>query len=195
MITETAPIDALIQRFGRINRKRSLETIGQTKNIYVIAPPEIKKDALPYNLDELKRSFAVLPDGQILRERELQEKIDFVFPDINFLDIEEHSIFKSDGRVTIDKLTHKSKSILFELLDIDSVSCICEGDLSEYEESYFERRLELEIPVGYFNVRSMNQSQKGNKPFIIPDKAYNMDLGLDVNKITENNFDVNNQLL
>jgi CRISPR-associated endonuclease/helicase Cas3 len=195
MVTETAPIDALIQRFGRVNRKRTEDTIGKTKPIYVIAPPENKNDALPYGMEVLKRSYDVLEDSQILKERDLQGKIDFVFPEIDFMNIEEHAVFKSDGRITIDKLTHRSKSILFDLLEIDGVSCICEGDLEEYENSYFERRLELEIPVRYFAVRGMNQAQKGNKPFIIPDKAYDFESGLDVKQIRENNFDVTNQIL
>ncbi len=195
MITETAPIDALIQRFGRVNRKRSMNTIGKTKPVYVIAPPESKMDALPYDLEVLKKSFEALPDSDILREKDLQEKIDYVFPEINFLNIEEHAIFKQDGKIKIDKLTHHGKSILFELLDIDSVSCICESDVDEYGNSYFEKRLEMEIPVRYFNVRAMNQVQSGNKPFIIPDKAYNQESGLDVRKISENNFDVNLQML
>jgi CRISPR-associated endonuclease/helicase Cas3 len=195
MITETAPIDALIQRFGRINRKRSLDTIGQTKNIHIIKPPENENEAKPYDLEILKRSFEILPNGEVLKERELQDKIDFAFPDIDFMNIEEHSVFKSDGRITIDQLTHVSKSLLFELLDIDSVSCICEQDETEYTNSYLEKRLELEIPVRYFKVRTMNQIQVGNKPFIIPDKAYHEELGLDVKKISEYNFDVNNQIV
>jgi len=81
------------------------------------------------------------------------------------------------------------------LLDIDSVSCICEGDLEEYENADFERRLELEIPVRYFAVRGMNQAHQGNKPFVVPNKAYNLETGLDVKKIKENNFDVTNQIL
>jgi len=44
MITETAPIDALIQRFGRINRKRTAETIGKYKPIYIIALPQKDSD-------------------------------------------------------------------------------------------------------------------------------------------------------
>ncbi|WP_192349020.1 CRISPR-associated helicase Cas3' [Algoriphagus sp. Y33] len=195
MVTETAPIDALIQRFGRVNRKRTEDTIGKPKPIYVIAPPENKNDALPYDVEVLQRSYDVLEDSQVLKERDLQGKIDYVFPEIDFMNIEEHSVFKSDGKITIDKLTHRSKSILFDLLEIDGVSCICEGDLEEYENSDFERRLELEIPVRYFAVRGMNQAQKGNKPFIIPDKSYDFEIGLDVKQIRENNFDVTNQIL
>jgi CRISPR-associated endonuclease/helicase Cas3 len=195
MITEAAPLDALAQRFGRINRKRSLDNQGNTKAIYVIAPPDDKKTALPYDLEVLKRTYDVLSDGEIFQERDLQAKIDQVFQTIDFMNIEEHSVFKSDGNITISKLTHRSKSILFELLEIDSVSCICEGDQNEYESSGFERRLELEIPIRYFNVCKMNQSEKGNKPFIIPDKAYTNEFGLIASLIKEENFDSNNQIL
>lgn len=195
MITEAAPLDALIQRFGRINRKRTNETIGIMKDVYVIEPSTNKKEALPYDLEIVSKSYEVLPDGETLFERELQEKIDKVFTTINFLNIEEHAVFKSNGSISIDQLTNRSKSILFELLDIDSVSCICESDQTEYEGSGFERRLELEIPVRYFSVCKMNQSQKGNKPFIILDMAYDAEKGLDVKKIKEQNFDVNNQIL
>ena len=96
---------------------------------------------------------------------------------------------------SINQLTHRSKSILFELLEIDSVSCICESDQFEYENADYERRLELEIPIRYFIVCKMNQSKKGNKPFIIPDKAYSEKIGLIVSFIKEENFDFNNQLL
>jgi CRISPR-associated endonuclease/helicase Cas3 len=195
MITECAPLDALAQRFGRVNRNRTLDNLGNTKNIYVIAPPNDKKAALPYDLDVLNRTYEVLPDGDIFKERDLQIKIDQVFPNIDFLNIEEHAVFKSDGSMSINLLTHRSKSILFELLEIDSVSCICEGDQSEYENSGFERRLELEIPIRYFTVCKMNQSQKGNKPFIIPDKAYSEEMGLITSLIKEENFDFNNQIL
>lgn len=195
MITEAAPLDALIQRFGRINRKRNFETIGKLKDVYVIAPPEGVKEARPYDLEILRKSFDVLPDNGALHERYLQEKIDSVFPEIDFLNIEEHSKFKRDGRITIDKLTHVGKSILFELLEIDSVSCILEMDQEEYESSGFEERLKLEIPVRYFWVKEMRQSQKGNKPFIVPDKAYDCDLGLEVREISDKNLDSKYQFL
>lgn len=195
MVTECAPIDALIQRFGRINRKRSKETIGKVKPVYVIVPPESEREAKPYDLDILNRTFEVLPDGEVLKERHIQEKIDQVFPTIDFMNIEEHAVFKADGSIRIDFLTHRSKSILFELLDIDSVSCITEGDEDFYNNSLFEERLNLEIPVRYFSVRGMRQSRKGNRPFIVPDKAYSFETGLDIKLISESNFDVNHQIL
>lgn len=195
MITETAPLDALIQRLGRINRKRTELSIGKLKDVYVIAPGENDRDARPYDLEILHKSFNVLEDGKPLKETDLQSKIDQVFTDINFLNIEEHSVFKSDGRFTLSKLTHRSKAILFELLEIDSVSCITEDDVDAYENGDFETRLQLEIPVAYWSVAKMEQSKKGNKPFIIPEAAYNKEIGLQPNKIKQENFNVLNRFL
>lgn len=195
MITECAPLDTLIQRFGRINRKRTEQTIGTYKDVYVIAPPESEKEVKPYDLDTVKRSFDVLEDGEILHERDLQDKMDQVFTEIDFLSIEEHSVFKTDGRFTIDKLTHNSKAILFQLLDIDSVPCILESDREMYENGNFETRLSLEIQVQFWMVAKMDQSKKGNKPFIIPDTAYDFNTGLDTSKIKEEYFNVLNRFL
>jgi len=195
MITETAPLDAMIQRFGRINRKRSIKTIGQYKNVYVIAPPDNIVNARPYDVDTLIRSYEVLEDNTLLRERGLQAKIDEVFTRIDFLDIEEHTVFKSNGKITIDRLTHNGKAILFQLLDIDSASCILESDQEEYENGDFEMRLALEIQVQHYVVSKMAQSKKGNKPFIIPDASYSFDTGLDISKIKEANFNISNRFL
>lgn len=194
MITAAAPLDALIQRFGRINRKRNRDTIGKFKNVYVIAPSEIDKNDKPYNLTIIQKSFDVLEDGKVLRERDLQEKVDQVFTEIDFMKIEEHCKFK-EGEFTIQKLTHRSKAILFELLEIDSVSCITEDDVEAYENGDFETRLNLEIPVAYWSVAKMEQAQKGNKPFIIPEVAYDFESGLNQSKIKLENFNVLNRFL
>lgn len=195
MITATAPLDALIQRFGRVNRKRTKETIGKLKDIYVVAPPNNDKDARPYDLDVLLKSFEVLPNNQVLQENELQKKIDQVYTEIDFLKIDEHSIYHPEKGFSLRKLTHRGKAILFDLLQIDSVSCITESDVEEYEVGNFESRLNYEMSVNYWHVAKMQQSEKGNKPFIIPDKAYDFETGLDVSEIKQENFNVLNQFL
>ena len=196
MITDCAPIDALIQRFGRINRKRTADTIGKFKPVYVIAPPEEKKEALPYDLDVLTRTYEVLPDGEVLHEKDLQTKINQVFPEIDFMDIEEHAVFKADGRFSLDMLTHKSKSYLLNLLEIDSVSCIIQADEERYRMGKYEDRLNMEIPARYWSVKNMYQLLKiGNQPFVVPDKAYDPELGLDLSKVKQENLDVNYQII
>lgn len=178
MITECAPIDALIQRFGRINRKRSKETIGHYKPIYVLSPPEDKTDALPYGLEVLHRTFEVLPDDRLMEEREVQRMIDFVYTSIDLVNIERFSVFK-DGKWIIKELWHNSKSALLETLDIDSVTCIDEADKELYDTVSFEDQSRMEIPVSFRSVafRGLDKSTNGSKPFIIPSRAYESELG------------------
>ncbi|MCH2085452.1 MAG: CRISPR-associated helicase Cas3', partial [Saprospiraceae bacterium] len=121
MITDAAPLDALIQRFGRINRKRTEKTIGRYKPIYVLPPPEDEKAAKPYDLEIIKRSYEQLPNGEVFYEREAQEKIDKVFTNFKHPSIEQNAQFKN-GQFQIKELTHVSKSVLLESLGIDSVS-------------------------------------------------------------------------
>lgn len=194
MITETAPLDAMIQRFGRVNRKRTIDTIGKYKPIYLIAPPSDSKEALPYDADILKASYEILEDGKILHERELQEKIDGVFPEVNVMEIESHSIFKKDGKLTIDYLTHRPKSYLLELLEIDSVSCILEKDIEKYGLASFDERAMLEIPARYWQVKNFQQSDYGNRPFIVPSHAYSVELGFEIEK-TKMKFNVNDNII
>lgn len=178
MITECAPMDALIQRFGRINRKRTIETIGHYKPIYVLAPPTEKADALPYGLEVLQRTFDALPSGGLLKEKDAQILIDKVYPSIEFINIELSAVFK-EGQWMIKELWHNPKSSLLETLDIESVTCIEESDRDFYEAASYEDQAKLEIPISYRSVahRNLAKSSVGSNPFIIPSKAYNEDLG------------------
>lgn len=195
LITDCAPLDALIQRFGRVNRTRTPETIGIYKPVYVVAPPEQQTEALPYDAAILKQTYAVLPQGEVLHEEDLQAKIDHVFSQIDFLDIEEHAVFKSDGGFSLDMLTHRHKSCLLNLLDIDSVSCITQADVEAYREGNFETRLNLEIPARYRAVKHLQQLKySGNQPFVIPDEAYDADLGMDLSCVMNNRTKLNHQL-
>ena len=195
MFTETAPLDSLIQRFGRINRKRTDNTIGIYKDVYVVAPPDNETDAKPYDINTLEKSYNAISDGELLRECDMQGKMDEVFTELDLLNIEEYSIFKSDGRVAINKMTHHKESILMQLLEIDSVACITESDVEAYENGSYEDRIMLEIQTRYYVVSKMDQSDKGNKPFIIPDVAYSYDIGLETEKVKLENINVLNQFI
>ncbi|MGF7139802.1 CRISPR-associated helicase Cas3' [Roseimarinus sediminis] len=188
MITEAAPLDSMAQRFGRVNRKRSSETIGQYKPIYVLTPPEDEKEALPYSLEIIQRSYEALPNGELLDETELQTRIDQVFTEFDFLKIEQHSVFKESGKWSIDKLTHNPKAILLDLLEIDSVSCICEADEEIYLESTYEERARMEISTRYYVVKDLRQLDWGSKPFIVPDSSYNSETGFDVSLAKASNY-------
>jgi CRISPR-associated endonuclease/helicase Cas3 len=178
MITECAPIDALIQRFGRINRKRTKDTIGHYKPIYILTPPTEKADALPYGLDVLQRTYKALPNGELMKEKNSQYLIDLVYPSIEFVDIDLSSVFK-DGKWRIKELWHNPKSALLETLDIDSVTCIEESDRELYETAHYAEQAKLEIPVSYRSVayNKLDKSTIGSHPFIIPSKAYDPELG------------------
>ena len=177
MITEAAPLDALIQRFGRVNRKRTEKTIGHFKPVYVIAPPDDKNEALPYNLEVIKRSYYELPNGELLKETELQAKIDSVFTEIDFLKIESHSVFKECGKWSIAPLTHNSKALLLDLLEIDSVNCICEANEEAYKEAKYEERVKMTLSTRFWVVKNLRQLDYGSRPFIIPNKSYNSEIG------------------
>lgn len=196
MITETAPLDALIQRFGRVNRKRTQETIGVYKKVYVVEPLKTQKEVRPYDLDDILKSYEILPNGELLEEQSIQQKMDFVFDQVDVLDIEQHSIFKADGTFNQTLLTHNSKALLLEMLEIDSVVCIVESDREEYETSVdIETRLLLEIPIYYYMVRDLVQLEVGSKPYVIPDLAYSQELGLEVEALRSEKRNILNQML
>lgn len=176
MVTECAPIDALIQRFGRINRKRTFKTIGKLKPVYVLAPSEEKNDALPYDNEILQRSFDAL-NNTVLHEADVQNLLDTVYPEITTVDIELHTAFQN-GKWAIKELMHNPKSALFDLIEINSACCIVESDLEEYIQGYFSSRTILEIPVTpSIRFKGLNRIEEGMFPYLLPDKAYDPDLG------------------
>ena len=186
MITECAPIDALIQRFGRINRKRTLETIGKMKPVYVIAP-YAGKDALPYDPEVLQRSFDVLPDNGIMEETEVQSMLNKVYPDENFMNIDYSGAIFVNGKWMMKELRHNSKSALLETLDINSATCIVQSDEERYVRNESGTRSELEIPVSYRSVAylGLRMNKHGTCPYVIPDEVYDSELGLLPDKLRD----------
>ena len=118
LVTDCAPLDALIQRFGRINRKRSMSSVGKYKPVYVLAPMT-GKDALPYDEEVLRRSFDALPNGLLLEETHVRDMLDRVYPDEQFTNIDYAGVTFSDGQWIIKKLRHAARSTLLEVMDIN----------------------------------------------------------------------------
>lgn len=175
MISECAPIDALIQRFGRINRKRAIDMIGKYKPVYVIAPPVTEKEAVPYDVQILQKSFDVLPsDGAIMKECLIQKMIDKVYPSLDIENIDHTGVILNKTSWRIKKLRHKAKSALLAVLDYNSAVCITEDEKEKYLDSDDKTRMEIEIPVSLKSLRysDLEQLNIGSRPFVIPQKGY-----------------------
>lgn len=169
MITQCAPLDGMIQRFGRVNRKRNETTIGKFKPIHVIKP---SGHGLPYNKSILETSFDQLPDNfDLLKEKDLQYKIDCVYPTLNTKEIDVHLIYKN-GKYGIRELCNYKKAVLVDALEIESATCILECDRDKYLTANWEERLYLEIPINYKTISrhksKFEQLEVGAYPFVIP---------------------------
>lgn len=170
MITQCAPLDSLIQRFGRINRKRVAVNHRVYRPIHVIAP---EGNVLPYKMELLKRSFDQLPDnGDILQERCLQEKIDNVYRSVDTKEIDIHLAVK-DGDFSLINLTSRTEAVLLKALEIESATCILSADRDNYITATWEERINMEIPVNWKTIsRYRNKYEQlqdiGANPFVVP---------------------------
>ena len=190
LVTDAAPLDSLAQRFGRVNRRRTYETIGKYKPVCVITPSETDKDILPYNPDVVRRSFEFLPDG-LLHESQLQNLIDLVYGEVAIPAIDVHLAAGNTAPLRI--LCHRPKSVLIDALEIEGAVCIRQSDRDKYITTYGEARQNLEIPVPWRSIayyaRAWPRIETGSYPTVIPDDNYDAVLGLvlkSANKAEEN---------
>lgn len=169
MITQCAPLDGMIQRFGRVNRKRTKDTIGKYKPIHVIKP---SGSVLPYKMDVLQASYEQLPsEFEVLKERTLQGKIDKVYPTLDYKAIDIHLIYRNE-KCQIKELTNNRKAVLVEALEIESATCILECDRETYLTANWEERIQIEIPINYKTISrhksKYEQLEVGSYPFVVP---------------------------
>jgi len=180
MITKAAPIDALIQRFGRVNRKRLPKEKRTLKPIHIVEPDD---NTLPYSKEIVEKSFELLPDDEPLKTDEIQESIDQVYPKVAISEISAHCCWK-EGNIKLKKLRHISEPVLMKLLEINSATCILAQDYEKYIEADWKERQWLEIPVNqkslYGYDGNLQSAEAGSEPYIMDgQERYNM-LGLEL---------------
>jgi CRISPR-associated endonuclease/helicase Cas3 len=170
MITDAAPLDALIQRFGRINRRRSHGNLGKLKPVYVIRPAGSQK---PYESAIVQRSFDVLPENAPLKETELQTMLDFVYAEkpLDPVPIDVHVQWQKEN-CKLQPLCNKSASVLMDVLEFDGATCILASDREAYLAASWEKRPDMEIPVSISQIKPFRvrfeQLEVGAAPFVVP---------------------------
>lgn len=194
LVTDAAPLDALIQRFGRVNRhaRQSPDGAGDPrKPVVVVAPPESSRDALPYDADVVRRSYAALAEGP-LRERDLQGLISEVYPTVSAENIGEHFAHRDDLTYRLKALQHRPRSVIVEALQIESETAVRASDAPAYEDRRTSpaarTRLEIPAPESLGCVardRGWRRVERGAWPVVVPDDQYDEVYGLRPERRTE----------
>ena len=181
MITQAAPLDALVQRFGRINRRRKKPEERMLRPIHVL---QSKEYTLPYKKEIVQNSFDLLPDGEKLRTNDIQSLIDEVYPEVDIQEISGYLKWR-DNQFQMKKLRHITEPVLMKYLEIDSASAILEQDLETYKEAHWEERQWLEIPVNeksMYRIRDRLQRVEGigSEPYIMTEQYDYENVGLEL---------------
>jgi CRISPR-associated helicase Cas3/CRISPR-associated endonuclease Cas3-HD len=210
LYTEPAPIDALIQRFGRINRKRAKGIC----NCYVFKERG-KTDKFIYKNDAvIERTLDVLTCFEKeIEEEKLQEAIDYVYPNWSEEDYEEFIMVKDALTSSINNLSlfvhsPKSEEDFYEQFDGIKVLPICFekdyiSDLNAFEFIKAES-LKVQISKNRFRIliqqgfltsnRHISETGNGDKlidtKYFTINRKYSHELGL-IFKEAEDNKNIN----
>ena len=151
LYSDPAPLDALLQRFGRVNRKPlyKLEQLPpelRYRDVLVCRSQLSDTDAI-YDRSEagkrlVKRTLEVLPDRGLLNEKDISAMIDNVYDEMQLKSILDASREKSAQlKRLIDLLEAGSEKPFDEsIFDIDSIPIIPARFSQEHKQCIYEKR-------------------------------------------------------
>ncbi len=84
-----------------------------------------------------------------------------------------------------------------DTLDIDSVCCIDEAEREVYEGATYEEQSKMEIPVSFRSIgyAGLDKLKTGSRPFVIPSKAYDEELGFLGEYARQEFYDISKQFI
>lgn len=170
--TEVAPIDALIQRFGRVNRKRE-------KGICpcVVFKDRNKADHYIYSnegvIDRTIEALSWFEDA--IKEKDLQKAIDYVYPMWNDEDKREYEFIYNELSCLIKNLSpflHSQKSEEDFYKQFDGVKVLpvcCENDFKRFLDQYnFVKAESLKVQITSKRFRGLlNDGSIEKKRYVI----------------------------
>ncbi len=166
LITETAPVPALIQRMGRCNRHARPQS-AKLGSVYVYQPEK----SLPYSMEELQGSseFLSAAQGEEVSQSRLQELLEI--HGTGEAELEKYTSFLDCG-----PWAGSREETLREDSDFN-VSAILDCDIDRYLEFKAERKpadgLYLQVP----KKSAVFDERVGSRPLVAPSSRYSRERG------------------
>ncbi|ACD89537.1 CRISPR-associated helicase Cas3 [Chlorobium limicola DSM 245] len=199
LFSEPAPIDALIQRFGRVNRKRP--PINEIKAVCVFQSPS-ENDFWIYKPERVEKTLSILQKvhGENLSESIVQQLVDEVYADgYKGKDLEEFESIRSNfmklWKETLPFIDDRRKEEDFYAL-FDSIEVVPEKYMSDYElcinkKDYF-RTTEFFVTINrrqyanLYKAGQVYQEKIGDDNVLFIKTAYDHEYGLLIDKYDDN---------
>jgi len=194
MFTENAPIDAIVQRAGRVNRKRD-----PSKKSRIIVHKHTKKteEYIYTEQDILNKTFNVLKkyNNKKITEAELLSIVDIVYSDINIAEklsfkegenafkiVQKNHFYIGDAEATMENVMTR------ELDSINVIPLVFYDKVQEIKEKW--KKAEFELSINKFRFKKGKPFQDADG-FYYVDYEYDEDTGLKFgNKDVKNRVEI-----
>jgi len=180
LYTEIAPIDSLIQRFGRVNRKRIVTDI---KNIYIYNCDY--KNIPFYDKEILNNTCKTIQNIDILNENKVQEYLNHVYQNMDIETYNKYANLYVNSVINEYKVSHYDKNYSDKMIEGDNYSVICINLKNEYDtyiannDYLTANSLTVNLSKGqYYKLKQKGLIDNNDICYI----NYNEDIGLDISK-------------